>query len=252
MPDATGFARGMGESAFEESFLGNGQPYIFIGEGIHIGDDVASVIKDFISACPNRPLFVFNLVNHSIPMGKIKEATDSFSKSDLEIVHLDELMLLADKAFKEGKITANLYPEKEGLKKILSKEAKHKMPALLKELKELERISCGDAAEFSDSLKKTPIGLERVVPADVLAFNTIWHSMTLVKLSLEAKGIYVNHKPTAVKDFMKEYAQVADAEVINELQQLWEGWHQKNPSFSDGQALLKRLVKVAEQVSREL
>jgi hypothetical protein len=252
MPDATGFARGMGESAFEESYLGNGQPYIFIGEGIHIGDDVTSVIKDFISACPNRPLFVFNLVNHSIPMGKIKEATDLFSKSELEIVHLDELILLADKAFKEGKITADLYPEKEGLKKILSKEAKLKWPALMKELKDLDRISSGDAAQFGDSIKKTPIGLERVLPADILAFNTIWHSMTLVKLSLEAKGIYVNHKPTAVRNFMKEYAQVADAEVINELQQLWEGWHQQNPTFEDGQKLLKRLAKVAEQVSREL
>ncbi len=252
MPDAVGFVRGMGESAFEESYIGTGKPYIFIGEGIHVGDDVSKVVKDFISACPNRPLFIFNLVNHSIPMGKIKEALDSFSPGEMEIVHLDELMLLADKAFKEGKITSVLYPEKEGLRKILAKEARQKWPAFLKELKNLERISNGSAEQFSDSIKKTPVGLERVVPADILAFNTIWQSMTLVKLSLESKGIYVNHKPTAVKDFMKEYAKVTEADVIVELQQLWEGWRQHNPSFADGQKLLKKLVSVADQINRQL
>ena len=157
-------------------------------------------------------------------------------------------MLLADKAFKEGKISANLYPEKEGLRKILAKEARQKWPGFLKELKDLQRISCGTPEQFSDSIKKMPIGLERVVPADILAFNTIWHSMTLVKLSLESKGIYVNHKQTAVKEFMKEYAKVTDAGVIAELQQLWEGWHQQNPSFADGQRLLKKLVSVADQI----
>lgn len=49
MHNAVGFTRVMGESAFEESFLGKGQPYIFISEGIHIGDDVYKVLKDFIS-----------------------------------------------------------------------------------------------------------------------------------------------------------------------------------------------------------
>ena len=251
MPEAVGFVRGMGESAFEESFIGSGQPYIFIGEGIHIGDDVHKIVKDFVEACPNRPLFIFNLVNHSIPMGKIKEAMSTFSPGEVEIVHLDELLLLAGKAFKEGKISGNLYPEKEGLKNILSKEAKQKWPALLKELKGLERISSGSVGQFNDSIRKTPIGLERVIPGDFLAFNTIWQSMTLVKLSLESKGIYVNHKPTAVKDFMREFPDVMDAKVIVELQELWQNWHQNNPSFADGQKLLKRLVKVADQINRK-
>jgi hypothetical protein len=251
MPEAKGFVRGMGESAFEESYVGSGQPYIFIGEGIHVGDDVTRVVKDFISACPNRPLFIFNLVNHSIPMGKIKEAMDTFSPGEVEIVHLDELMILADKAFKEGKISSDLYPEKAGLRKILAKEARQKWPAFLKELKDLERISLGSAEQFADSIKKTPVGLERVVPEDILAFNTIWHSMTLVKLSLESRGIYVNHKPTAVKEFMKEYANIKDAKVIVDLQQLWEEWHQQNPSYKEGQELLKKLVLVADQVNKE-
>jgi hypothetical protein len=252
MPEALGFTRGMGESAFEESFLGKGQPYIFIGEGIHIGDDVYKVLNNFINACSNRPLFVFNLVNHSLPMGQIKAAMEKFSSDQVEAVHLDELILLADKAFKEGRITNDLYPEKEGLKKILSDEAKQKWPAFLKELKQLEKISSGSAEQFSDSLKRTPIGIERIVPADILAFNTIWHSMTLVKLSLESKGIYVNHKPTASQQFIKEFGEISDATVITELQQLWDDWHQKTPLFSDGQKLLKRVVLLAEKMDGKM
>ena len=252
MPDAVGFVRGMGESPFEESFLGNGQPYIFIGEGIHSGDDTYKVIKDFIDACPNRPLFIYNLVNHSIPMSRIKEAMDKFPSDKVEAVHLDELLLLADKAFKEGKITSDLYPQRDGLRKILAKEAIQKWPAFLKELKGLEKISCKGSAQFTDSIKLTPIGIESVVPGDILAFNTIWQSMTLVKLSLESRGFYVNNKLKAGKDFMKEFGEITDAGVIPELQELWNNWHQKSISFEDGQKLVKRVVSAAETIDKRM
>jgi len=248
MPEAVGFVRGMGESPFEESFIGKGQPYIFCGEGIHNGDDVYKVMKEFIDACPNRPLFIYNLVNHSVPMSQIKAAMDKFSPNEVEAVHLDELLLLADKAFQEGKITSDLYPEKDGLKKILANEAKSKWPALLKDLKDLERMSSGNAKQFADIVRKTPIGLERVVPADILAFNTIWNGMTMVKLALESKGIYVNHKPTANAQFRKEFSDVNDVVVIDELEQLWRDWHQKSVSYDEAQNLLKRLIQVANRI----
>ncbi len=250
MPDAVGYVRGMGESAFEEHFLGNGNPYLFCGEGIHRGDDVYQVMKDFIDACPNRPLFIFNLVNHSVPMGQVKDAMDKFPSDEVEIVHLDELLLLADKAYKEGKVTADLYSEKEGLKNILAKEAKQKWPAFFKELKVLENISCEGDEQFVRSIEQTPVGIEKIVSGDFLAFNTIWHSMALVKLSLESNGIYVNHKPTGAKQFVGEFNEVEDVEVVMELQLLWDNWHQKNPSFSESRELLVRLVKVAEKIDQ--
>jgi hypothetical protein len=76
--------------------------------------------------------------------------------------------------------------------------------------------------------------------------------MTLVKLSLESKGIYVNHKPTASQQFIKEFREISDATVITELQQLWNDWHQKTPAYSDGQILLKRVVLVAEKMDEKM
>lgn len=252
MPDAIGYVRGMGESAFEEHFLGNGNPYIFCGEGIHKGDDVYQVMKNFIDACSTRPLFVYCLVNHSVPMGEVKRAMDKFSPGEVESVHLDELLLLADKAYKEGKITANLYPEKDGLKNILTNEAKQKWPSFIAEIRKLE-VNCRNGeSQFTEIIQKTPIGIERIVPGDILAFKTIWYSMTLVKLSLESRGIYVNHKPTGVKQFIAEFRGAEDIEVVQELQHHWDNWHQEDIQFEEALDLLQRLVKVADLLNESM
>lgn len=252
MPDAVGYVRGMGESAFEEHFIGNGQPYIFCGEGIHKGDDVYKVMKNFIDACPNRPLFVYNLVNHSVPMGQIKEAMDRFPADEVEAVHLDELLLLADKAFKEGKITSELYPEKEGLKKIISSEAAQKWPSLIKELESQVELAVKGEKEYADKIKTTPIGIEKIVPADFLAFSTIWNSMSMVKLALEHKGIYVNNKPIAVEKFLEEYKNIEDVKIVSDLQELWVSWHKLNPDYEEARELTERLLGVAKQIDKSV
>jgi len=252
LPNSIGFVRGMGESAFEKHYIGNGKPYIFCGEGIHRGDDVHKTMKDFIDANPQRPLFIYSLVNHSVPMGEIKEAMDKFSIGEVEAVHLDELLLLADKAFKEGKITADLYPDKTGIRKIMSREAKGKWTSFFKNLNELAKESIGNKDEYMKSVMKTPVGVEPIISGDHLAFTTIWNSMTLVKLSLESKGIYVNHKPTAVKQFLEEYSAINDHQVVSDLHNLWNEWHLKNPSYSDAKKLTSRLLNVAIQIDKTI
>lgn len=250
LPNTIGFVRGMGESAFEEHNLGQGKPYIFCGEGIHRGDDVYQTMKEFIDACPNRPLFIYSLVNHSIPMGEIKKAMDKFPANEVEAVHLDELLLLADKAFDEGKITADLYPDKTGIKKILIKDAKKAWPGFLENLKKLAVECSGNKDEYINYVLKTPVGVEPIVSGDHLAFTTIWNSMTLVKLSLESKGIYVNYKPKAVQQFLEEYSEIEDVQIVAELQNLWNSWHENKPSYSDAKDLTERLLFVANQIDK--
>lgn len=252
LPNSIGFVRGMGESAFEKHELGNGKPYLFCGEGIHRGDDVYQTMKNFIDACPNRPLFIYNLVNHSIPMGDIKRAMDKFPTDEVESVHLDELLLLADKAFEEGKITSELYPDKSGIKKILSKDALKAWPSFLKNLEELTDECKGNEKEYIKNVENTPVGVEPIVSGDHLAFTAIWHSMTLIKLSLESKGIYVNHKPTAMRQFLEEFSNIDDVKVVAELHDLWNAWHQKTPAYEDAKILTSRLMHVTNQIDRTI
>lgn len=250
LPNSIGFVRGMGESAFETHEIGSGKPYIFCGEGIHKGDDVYQTMKDFIIACPNRPLFIYSLVNHSIPMGEIKAAMDKFSPEEVEMVHLDELLIMADKAFQEGKITEDLYPDKSGIREIMKREARKSWPTLFENLKTLVDDSKESENNYTEVVRNTPLGVEPIVAGDHLAFTTIWNSMTLVKLSLESKGIYVNHKPTAVKKFLNEYSNIQDHQIVSELQGLWEAWHSKNPSYAEAQILTRRLLNVAKQLNK--
>lgn len=252
LPNSIGFVRGMGESAFEKHELGQGKPYLFCGEGIHRGDDVYQTMKDFIDACPNRPLFIYNLVNHSVPMGDIKKAMDKFPKDEVESVHLDELLLLADKAFKEGKITTELYPDKSGIKNILIKDALKAWPGFLKKLEDLKDECKGNEKEYIKNVENTPVGVEPIVSGDHLAFTAIWHSMTLIKLSLESKGIYVNHKSTALKKFLEEFSDIDDAKVVAELHDLWNSWHQKTPAYEDAKILTSRIMHVANQIDRTI
>ena len=252
MPKAVGYVRGMGESAFEKHYLDGGKPYIFCGEGIHRGDDIYKVMSDFIDACPNRPLFVYNLVNHSVPMHDVKAAMDQFPADKVELVHLDELLLLVEKAYAEGKISKDLYPEKEGLRKLLVKDARSGWPALKEGVKKLWKQASLGEKSYVETLRQTPIGLETINAGEILSFNVIWNAMSVVKRALEMKGIYVNHKPTATKDFLKKFNTLQDASLMSELQDFWDAWHGTSINFKTAQNYSMRLNKLVEQLDEQL
>ena len=249
LPDCAGYVRGMGESAFEKHYIGGGRPYIFCGEGIHTWSEIRRTLDDFISACSNRPLFIYCLVNHTIPMDRIKKAVDELDRTDLEPVHLDELLQLIEQAARRGMITGDLYPDKSKLRDILAAEAAQAWPGFLAELEQFHGQFENGEQGYIEHIKQTPIGLEAIVPADFLAFAAIWHAMKLVKLSLEVRGIYVNHKPTAGKKFIREYAGTADIAVVEELQDLWNRWHRETVTFSRAVELAERLIALAGMVS---
>jgi len=206
-------------------------------------------MKDFIDACPNRPLFVYNLVNHSIPVDQIKTAMDRFPEDEVELVHLDELLLLTQKAYKEGKITNELYPEKDGLRNILAKEARQAWLSFYNALQDYQAQYSEGESSFIENMRSLPIGLEDINSGEFLAFATIWDSMKLVKIALESKGIWVNHKPPATKQFQEEFAHLDDVILINELQKFWDDWHNLNFNFVDAENLANRLFDLAGQIN---
>jgi hypothetical protein len=208
-------------------------------------------MKDFIDACPNRPLFIYNLVNHTIPMDHIKKAMDRFPNDDIELVHFDELLLLIEKAFEQGIISEDLYPYKQGLKKILAREARQAWPVFLKDIREFRLLYDNGEQAYIELVGKTATGLEDINAGDFIAFATIWQSMQLVKLSLEVQGIYVNHKPTAVSKFLIEFKHIPEVSVIAELQQLWDTWHKKTINFTQAVDFANRLSGVSEHINNQ-
>ena len=75
--------------------------------------------------------------------------------------------------------------------------------------------------------------------------------MKLVKLSLESKGLYVNHKPSATKEFVRVFRYFPDVKIVKDLQKLWNDWHQVTISFSGAKRLADRLLRLAREINNE-
>ena len=176
---------------------------------------------------------------------------DRLPKDKIELVHLDELLLLIEKAYDEGKISEDLYPKKDGLQRILANEAKDAWHIFYNELQEFQLQYEGGKTNYIENIKKTPTGLEHIEAGEMLTFGTIWHCMKLVKLSLESKGLYVNHKPTATSAFVRTFRHLPDVKIANDLQTLWNDWHQVSISFAKAKQLADRLIRLAQEINNE-
>jgi len=253
LPDCLGYVRGMGESAFERHYIGGGPPYIFCGEGIHRDSDVYNTITDFVNANSIRPLFIFCLVNFSVSMQRMKEAIDKFPKDEYELVRLDELMLLIDKAFAQGLVPEDgLYPEKADIRKLLAMEARQAWPGTCEAILNHSARAKLSSGEVLDQLRGTKLERSDTDPADLLAFDAVWDSMKLVRLALNMRGVYVNNKGKGVRAFMKTFGDVEEARVVQELWEVWLRWRSRRVSYDAACALAHRLGLLTTALDKRL
>ncbi|MBI2433831.1 MAG: hypothetical protein HYV26_13270 [Candidatus Hydrogenedentes bacterium] len=253
LPECIGFVRGMGESAFERDYLGGGAPYLYCGEGIHRDSDVYDTFNKFIAANPIRPLFIFCLSNHNVTMGRIKEGIDRLPEGLVELVHLDKLMNLVREAHQRGWIQGNtLYPDKSGLRKLLREEALLAWPGKRDEILERAALAEKPEAEYSAGItnkeKRVIVEHSATSLSDLVAFDAIWDSMSLVKLALNARGIYVNEKRKGVRDFMREFSEWPEAGVVRECWRAWERWEGHPLIYDEACTLAEGLGKLAKRV----
>ena len=253
LPDCLGYVRGLGESAFEPHYIGGGPPYIFCGEGIHRDSDVYSTITDFVNTNHQRPLFIFSLVNFNVSLKRMKEAIDRFPKDEYRLVRLDELFLLIDKAFDQGLVQKDdLYPDKTDLKKLLAGEARDAWPGMLDAIADHAARARLTPDEVVAQLNDTVLKRSQTDPADLIAFDAVWDSMKLVKTSLNMRGVYVNNKQVAIKDFLEIFADVEEAPVVEELWARWLQWREKRVPYETACEFAYRLFLLAQALDKKL
>ncbi len=256
LPDAFGFVRGMGESAFEPHLFGCQAPYIFCGEGIHSDSDVYTTLRDFIEANSNRPLFVYCLVNHNTKLGEIMGATSRLPKDTIEYVRLDAFFHLLKQARQHGLVGDELYPDKTGVKKILAKEARAAWPGKYASILEHGKRAKMDEETFitevKDPMVRTILDRTRTKANDVICFDAIWDSMHLARLALNIQGIYANNKKKGAEDFMRTFGDVEEAAVVRELWEKWERWEEEPVPYEEGAEMARRLAQLARNVNSEL
>ena len=253
LPYVFGFVRGMGESAFEPHFLDGGTPYIFCGEGIHSDSDIYETIREFAEANTVRPLFIYLLVNHNTTLKEIHEAVDRLPKGDYEFVRLDAFIHLVNKAHRQGLIDGELYPDKRQLRKMLAKDAEKPWASRIETIQKHAKRAELDEGVFRREVDdpKTRLALDRSAtpPSDIIAFDAVWDSMHLVRLILNLNGIYVNDKAKGVKDFLKTYGHVKDANLIQEMWTAWESWDEKPVAYTTACLWARRLDALAHRLA---
>ena len=254
-PNAPGFIRGMGESAFEKDFIAGGAPYLYCGEGIHRDSDVYQTLADFVDANPIRPLFICCINNHTVPLERYTSALARF-EFDYELLHLDELMHLIRSAHRQGRIPGDdLYPDKTWLRALLRREAEAAWPGTRDTiLAHAERAQLSEA-DFRRQEDDPEIVLflarSSTPPADIVAFDAAYDAMFLTRAALNLQGVYVNEKAKGVRDFMEAFADVEDTGLIRELWQLWLHWQQTPMSYSRACGYAVRLGTLANRIDRQ-
>ena len=256
MPDALGFVRGMGESAFERDFIVGGAPYIYCGEGIHRDSDVYQTLKDFIDANAVRPLFICCINNHSV---KLEEYTKAIERlpSDVEFVNVDELMSMIRVAHKDGRISGeDLYPDKTALRRLLRREAEAGWGSVRDGILVRAERARLDEVEFvrrnEDEVVTLILERSSTPPADIVAFDAVYDAMFLARAALNGKGIYVNEKAKGVRDFLQTFGVLPDAGIVRELWELWLHWHETPMTYERACSYAKRLGALTSRVDEFL
>ncbi len=257
MDNCLGYVRGMGESAFEPHYNFGDKPYVFCGEGLHAPDkDDVATMKNFIEANPNRPLFIFCLINISIRMERIKKIVDALKDDPVEFVRLDDFMHLIKSAYRQKLITEDLYPNRSGNEAILSMEAAaswaknmadvSKLVPILEADHETEALARMNADAAGLALGQAITDEDK---ADILAYSLCMNMYSLVKNVLNVKGTNVNLKQDSVDTFIKQYGHWEGSESITSLAAMWNDWDALTFQWSDVVRIGRQFLKVCRKAN---
>jgi hypothetical protein len=251
LPEAIGFVRGMGESAWEPHYLG-AQPYVYCGEGIHKDGDIYETLRTYAEALPQRPLFLFCLVNHNRTQGEMFAAATRLGNEAYRFVKLDSFLQLTRKAHQEGLVGDDLDPPTPALREMLAREGREAWPGVVTRVRDHAQRAGGRQSAFRkynhDDVTRTILADSATTPADIVAFDVIWDSLHLTKAALNARGIYVNEKARGVVDFMHEFGALAHAAIVPELWKAWVAWEKRAPKYKEARGWCEELARLADEM----
>jgi hypothetical protein len=258
LDNCLGYVRGMGESAFEPHYNFADKPYVFCGEGIHRADkDDVDTIKNFIEANPNRPLFIFSLINIATKMDRIQKVVQSLDTYDIEYVRLDDFMHLLKSAYVQGLISEDLYPNREGNEKILAKEAPAAWQGTKAAVKRIEPVIL--AANEEEALLELNSDAAYLAQGqlitdedktDILAFALCENMFGMAKNVLNLQGIYVNLRKESIERMTALFKDWPGIGSLNQLMKMWEEWEDRIFVWQEVVAIGKDFLKVCEEADR--
>ena len=258
LDNCVGYVRGMGESAFEPNYNFKDKPFVFCGEGIHRNDkDDVATIRNFIQANPNRPLFVFVLINVAVDTKRIQRIVDELTEYNIEYVRLDDFMHLIKSAYNQGLITEDLYPNRKGNEQIMRQEAPANWRGTKANIEKLIPILRARSEEEALSRMNSPRAnlakgqaITNEDKADVLAFELCKNMFRLVKNVLNYKGIYVNKRIESVQQFIQLFGNWDGIASLPLLVDFWRKWDSTTIKWKEIVRIGRDFIKIYQQADQ--
>ncbi|NIA31368.1 MAG: hypothetical protein GWP06_15850, partial [Actinobacteria bacterium] len=148
----------------------------------------------------------------------------------------------------------DLYPNRKGNEKILSREAAQKWPGVKAGMGKLKPILTAHTEAKALALMNTKeaglaLGqkITREDGADVLAFALCKSMFSLVKTVLNYKGIYVNKRVDAVNQFTGMFSSWNGIDGLADLIRIWQHWDELTFQWGEIVSMGRRLLRVYRQ-----
>jgi len=246
-----GLLHGYVGSGFEPIVFVDSLPYVHTSLYVSASSDVLKEVKRFSEVCKTRPLFVSVHVREDTNMSTLRGIIDKLDHQVYKIVKIDEFMLTLQKAFKEG-LFKEAFPEKEFFREALKEQGKIMWENHYKRIIQLEKLL---NLEPDMMLKEYSIGgydftLDQL--PDLIGYEVIDTMLRLVFSVLNLKGIYVNCLQKSVDDFLKEYSNLPDVNVVKIGYILWRDWEQVKFNLDETRILSNRIIRLAKILHEKL
>ncbi len=190
-------------------------------------------------------------------MERIQKVVDSLDTYDIEYVRLDDFMHLIKSAYKQGLITEDLYPNREGNEQILIKEAPaawQNTKAAIKRLEPIIKAPNEKKALFELNSDEANLAQGQFITdedkSDILAFALCESMFGLAKNVLNLQGIYVNLRKESIEKITNMYKEWSGINSLNQLMKMWEEWEQRTFAWKEVVGIGQDFLKVFKQADR--
>ncbi len=244
-----GFIHGYTGSGFEPTIFVDNTPYVHTSLYVSASTDILKELKRLVEGCRTRPLFISVHVREEVKMPVLCSVIDKLDAETYSIARVDEFMLALKKTYEKGLF-------KEGFSEFIKESLKEVGKTIWKNyyarVERLEKLVEMDESRMLNKYNSDGYGFTMEQLPDLLVYDAVETALRLVQAALNIRGVYVNNIERSVKDFLKEYGESPDSQMVETAFELWRNWDKAKNSLDEARSLARRIIRFARSLSKKL
>lgn len=246
-----GYVHGYRGSGLTPSiFIGN-VPWIHTTAYIDGSSDVFQEITKFGRGCGFRPLFIAIHVRESMKIASLLDAVKKLNPEVYKVVNLDEFLLTLRLSKEEGRYT-EAFPQTDFLKEGLKAQGRSLWEGYYQRLTRLEKLIVLTQDQMLSESRKVGYDVDEGMLPDVIGYEALETTLYLIRSALLIKGVYVNYRSDSIEDFLREYADLPDVDVVKAVYELWRNWETAVNDLEHTRELAERVVRLGKALDKKL